>query len=71
MSNQDDQVPVASLLAERVRRLREATVRAATARERLPQPLFWSLFRSEIDAIKKRKAQKRAVSAALGIKIEP
>jgi hypothetical protein len=62
--------PQRSRVAERVERLRDATVKAAERRERLPQPLFWSLFRSEVEAIKKRKARARALSAALGIGVE-
>jgi len=54
-----------SPLAEQVARLRSATVSAAGRRERLPQPLFWSLFRSELEEIKRRKARARAVSTVL------
>jgi hypothetical protein len=67
----EDKAPGRSPLAHRVERLRDATVKAAERRERLPQPLFWSLFRSEINDIKRRKARARALSAALGIGVEP
>ena len=65
--NDEDEKPKRSELAESVERLREATIGAAERRERLPQPLFWSLFRSEVERIKRRKAKVRAVSQALGI----
>jgi hypothetical protein len=67
MIDDDDPKPKRSDLAESVERLREATISAAERRERLPQPLFWSLFRGEVERIKRRKARVRAVSAALGI----
>jgi hypothetical protein len=35
-------------------------------RERLPQPLFWSLFRSEVTRIKNRKKLERVVGNILG-----
>lgn len=67
VTDNEQSKPKRSDLAESVLRLREATVSAAERRERLPQPLFWSLFRGEVERIKRRKARARAVSAALGI----
>ena len=55
-----------SEIAEAVERLKSATVSAADKRSRLPQPLFWSLFASEIANIKKKKSLKRTVDALLG-----
>jgi hypothetical protein len=65
MNRETKNVP--SSLAVRVRRLQDVTVRAVAARERLPQPLFWSVFRAELNEIKLRKARERAAAAALGI----
>ena len=53
-------------VAEAVERLKHATVTAAQKRDRLPQPLFWSLFASEIEAIREKKAAKRIVHSLLG-----
>ena len=44
-----------------LRRLQQATVAAASRREHLPQPLFWSLFCTEIAKIKHRKAKQRRI----------
>jgi len=48
-----------------VKRLKEAALRAAGKRERIPQELFWSLFQSEISRIKKKKALKRTLDELL------
>ena len=48
-----------SAVAARVRSLKSAVLTAAAKRERLPSELFWSLFRGEIDEIKRHKARKR------------
>ena len=53
-------------LAAEVERLRQATVAAAGKREHLPQPLFWSLFRSEVDRLKRQKAVRRALEEVFG-----
>lgn len=50
-----------SAVAVRIGKLKEATLAAVKKRERLTQPLFWSLFRSEVDSIKKRKERDRLI----------
>ena len=48
-----------SALAERVRRLRGAALSAIERRERLPHPLFWSLFHSEVGELRRQRARAR------------
>ncbi len=43
----------------RLGRLRDATISVVRRRERVPQPLFWSLFHAEVSEIKKRKERER------------
>jgi hypothetical protein len=47
------------LLADRLKQLRSSSLRAARDREKLPQSLFWSLFRQEIAKLKKQKQKNR------------
>ena len=54
-----------SKLSQDLQRLRDATLRVVDTRERLPQPLFWSLFNHQVTAIKKRKKKHRDVQRAL------
>lgn len=54
-------------VAQKLERLRGATLGVLKRRERVPQPLFWSLFHAEVSEIKKRKErERRARSALLG-----
>lgn len=53
------QPPGPSNIAARVQSLKSAAMIAAAKRNRLPHTLFWSLLRTEIDVIKKRKAKQR------------
>jgi len=46
-------------IAIRVQALKSAAVNAAAKRDRLPRTLFWSLFHTEIEVIKKRKERRR------------
>lgn len=55
-----------SQTATEIADLRERVLRVARDRERLPQPLFWSLFNSRIQEIKKEKELKRLLSDVLG-----
>lgn len=55
-----------SALAEELQDLKSTILRVASERERLPQPLFWSLFRSRIDAIRKAKEVERVIAEELG-----
>ena len=48
-----------------VRRLQGSAMKAIASRERLPQPLFWSLFHSEIAEIKRVKERNRAMRKIL------
>lgn len=60
-----DEERVSALALELVR-LKSATMRAVQTRERLPQPLFWSLFYSQITEIKRRKARARMLRQVFG-----
>ena len=57
--------PSISALASEVKRLHEASLRAMDKRARLPQPLFWSLFHSQVRSIKQRKDRDRLVRSIL------
>ncbi len=52
-----------SEIARRLERLRQMTISAAEKREHLPQPLFWSLFRSELEVLKREKDFQRLVGS--------
>ena len=54
----------ASELALRLMRLKQATMRVVGNRERLPQPLFWSLFHTEISEIRRRRLAERLARMA-------
>ena len=52
----------ASPIARAVARLKEVSFNAARERERLPQPLFWSVFGHELQRIKKEKKALRLLA---------
>lgn len=52
-------------VSTRLERLRENTLGVIKRRERVPQPLFWSLFHAELAEIKKRKERERKARLAL------
>ena len=54
-----------SELAERVGRLRASAIEACRTRERLPQPLFWSLFHTEAACIREARGRARVVRMLL------
>ena len=54
-----------SKIAERLKRLKSAIFEVAAKRERLPQPMFWSLFRDQIKSVKRRKELRRMLLEAL------
>ena len=57
-----------SAVALKLKRLKSATFKAAQNRERLPHPLFWSLFLTEVSELKKKKDEKRLIDRlVLGI----
>lgn len=58
-------------IARAVSRLKNASFRTANERERVPQPLFWSLFASELQTIKKKKKQQRLLTELFGTSEEP
>jgi hypothetical protein len=62
----DEQGRAPSPIAKEIQRLKEKTIQATRDRERLPQPLFWSLFRSQLDLIREEKRMKRAVDLVFG-----
>jgi len=55
----------AKRIAARLETLKKATLAAAAKRERLPQPLFWSLFHSQIKEIRASKERLREASELL------
>jgi|GEM_PF-2448990 len=55
-----------SATAKEIADLQEKILKFARNRERLPQPLFWSLFNSRIRDIKKNKELERLLNDVLG-----
>lgn len=55
-----------SAIAKEIETLQETILRLARDRERLPQPLFWSLFNSRITDIKRNKELSRLLKDVLG-----
>jgi len=49
-----------------IERLKGASISSFNKRTRLPQPLYWSLFNSEIARIKARKNKKRLLESIFG-----
>jgi hypothetical protein len=54
-----------SRISEEIEDLRTTILRLAKDRERLPQPLFWSLFNSRLKDIKRNKELSRLVAEVL------
>jgi hypothetical protein len=68
-TNDDDEPPnprERSSVADDIADLKSTVVKLAEERERLPQPMFWSLFHSRLEGIKKHKELTRLLDAALG-----
>ena len=65
MSEDDLKPKEMSGVAKEIQRLKTATIRAAQNRERLPQPLFWSLFHSSLKEVREAKEQERLISDLL------
>ena len=61
----DDEVLTPSETALEIARLKAATMKALSERSKLPQPLFWSLFKHKIEEIKKGKATRRLLREVL------
>ena len=55
-----------SALAKEIEALRAKVKDLSESRGRLPQPLFWSLFNSRIQDIKRQKEAERTVKSVLG-----
>ncbi len=55
-----------SSVAREIDDLQKTILRLARDRERLPQPLFWSLFNSRLRDIKKSKSINRLLKETLG-----
>ncbi len=51
--------PKQTEIARDLASLKNSVMDAARKRERLPQPLFWSLFHVQIHDIKRRKLRRR------------
>ena len=58
-------LPERTFIARRLARLKAATEHAAAKREHLPQPLFWSLFHSQLKEIRAEKERERLLREAL------
>lgn len=67
-SDEAETAPVSerSAVAREVEDLQKTVLRLARDRERLPQPLFWSLFNSRLRDIKKHKDLARLLKETLG-----
>lgn len=61
----DSETPTTSEMALELKDIQRATVDAASRRERLPQPLFWSLFHSRIKELKDKKRKQRILEEFL------
>ena len=57
--------PEPSMVAKRVQTLKNSAFNAVKKRDRLAQPLFWSLFLSEINEIKQAKARQKLMRKIL------
>jgi len=65
-SENNDDARATSQLAEDLNELKRTVVRLCEERERLPQPMFWSLLRSRLTNIRKAKALQRILDEKLG-----
>ncbi len=55
-----------SALASEIQELKASIDRAISKRERLPQPMFWSLFHSRIKSIRERREISRLLGDIFG-----
>ena len=70
LEDDDNQPSERSVIAKEVSSLQDTVLRLARDRDRLPQPLFWSLFNSRLKDIKRHKEEARALKAALGESVD-
>lgn len=64
----DEENPTAvelSPIAREIARVHKLTIESAEKRERLPQPLFWSLFHARIAAVRRDKELARLLTSIL------
>ncbi len=61
-----ESAPGPSELAQEIKELQASITSAIEKRERLPQPLFWSLFNSRIKDMRKRRELLRTLHSLLG-----
>lgn len=50
-----------SQIAKELSKLKENITRVIKERERLPQPLFWSLFNTQLSSLRHKKRQIRLI----------
>ncbi len=55
-----------SEIAIEIERLKKIVTQLASDREMLPQPLFWSVFHSQLDEVRKKKELKRMLNKVFG-----
>ena len=55
-----------SQFAKDIRNLKAAVEKSLSTRERLPQPMFWSLFNLRIQELKRQRQLKRSIEELLG-----
>jgi len=55
-----------SALAEELQAFKQSIFETVEKRDRLPQPMFWAVFGSRLEEVKKAKALKRALDEKLG-----
>ena len=58
-----EHLPERSAVAEDLADLKSTVTKLVEARERLPQPMFWSLFNARINDIKKHKELERLLNS--------
>ncbi|MCO6431354.1 MAG: hypothetical protein J5J00_10875 [Deltaproteobacteria bacterium] len=51
--------------AREIQRIKKAVITAADKRQRLPQPLFWSLFHNALKDVRRSKERERALAELL------
>jgi hypothetical protein len=68
MDDDDDNTPSQverSAVAVDIEKLQKTVLRLANEREVLPQPLFWSLFHTRLENIRKQKHIERTLKECL------
>ena len=63
-SDKKEELPETAVsIASGLARLKSSALKAAGDRERLPQPLFWSLFHAQLESLKREKELRRLVNS--------